>query len=228
MTKSGRLYRGMNDRKLSDVTVDTWVQGGPLTLEDLVGSVVLVEVFQVNCPGCFLYALPKAIELHNLYQGKGLAVIGVATAFEDYDKNTVENLQRLVETGEVIGETLSVLSQQGMLTEDRLEWRLPFPVGMDRVVPDTEPVTQERMLWYARECVPEFDQFTEDKQQTVLNQVKKFLQQKTMKAETFDRFALQGTPSSIVFDRTGHVRNVSFGRIDQQQSLVVQCLAEAR
>jgi len=215
----------MKDYFLSDISVDTWVQGGPITLNDLVGSVVLVEVFQVNCPGCFLYALPKAIQLHETYKEKGLVVIGLATAFEDYDKNTLENLQGLVKTGEVIGETFKALTRQGMLTESRLEWRLPFAIGMDRVEPDTEPVTQERTLQYTRNCLPDFDELGEDKKQAALQQVRNYLQQKTMKAETFERFSLQGTPSSILFDRKGHVQDVSFGQNEHQQSLIEQCLA---
>jgi hypothetical protein len=215
----------MSDYSLSDISVETWVQGGPMTLNDLVRSVVLVEVFQVNCSGCFLYSLPKAIQLHETYKEKGLVVIGLATAFEDYDKNTLGNLQRLIETGEVIGETLKALTRQGMLTDNKLEWRLPFPVGMDRVLPDTEPVTTERVLRYTRDCLPGFDELGEDKKQAALQQIRNYLQQKTMKAETFERFSLQGTPSSILFNRNGHVQDVSFGQIENQQSLIEQCLA---
>ncbi|GJL64355.1 MAG: hypothetical protein NPIRA04_30090 [Nitrospirales bacterium] len=217
----------MNNHSLSDISVDTWVQGGPLTLEELVGSVILVEVFQVNCPGCFLYALPKAIQLHETYQDKGLNIIGLATAFEDYDKNTTENLQRLVDTGEVIGETLKALTHQGMLTDGKLEWRLPFPVGMDRVVPESEPVTQEKVERYAHDILPNFGELAEDQKLNVLNQVQNYLKKKTMKAETFDRFSLQGTPSAIMFDRKGLLRDVSFGQMEHQRSLVEQCLAEA-
>ena len=58
-----------------------WVQGQPTNLDQLLGRVVLIEVFQVNCPGCFLYSLPQAIDLHQRYYDKGLSVIGMATAF---------------------------------------------------------------------------------------------------------------------------------------------------
>ncbi len=198
-----------------------------MNLTDLLGSVVLVEVFQVNCPGCFLYALPKAIQLHEHYQDKGLKIIGLATAFEDYDKNTLGNLERLVKSGEVIGETLKALTHQGMLTDGKLEWRLPFPVGMDRVQPDTEPLTQERILEYTRNCLPGFDELSEDRKQTALNQVRNYLQQKTMKAETFERFSLQGTPSSILFDRKGQVQNISFGQNGNHQTLIEPFLKSA-
>ena len=48
-----------------------------------------------------------------------------------------------------------------------------------------------------------------------------------MKAETFERFSLQGTPSAIVFNRKGHVQNVSFGQLESQEPLIRECLASA-
>lgn len=213
-----------NSPLLSDITVDTWVQGKPVTAEDLAGSVVLIEVFQVNCPGCFLYTLPKAIQLHEKYQDKGLIIIGLATAFEDYDKNTLENLRRLVETGEVVGETFKALSQYGMLKDGKVDWRLPFSVGMDRIMPETDPVTDEKVLRYAREVLPTFDELNDEQKNVVLSQVRNYLTHKTMKAVTFERFALQGTPSSILFDRNGQLRDVSFGQATRQESMIEQCL----
>ena len=53
-----------------ELIIDTWVQGGPLTLADLHGKVVLVEVIQVNCPGCFVNGLPEAIRLYQKYNNK--------------------------------------------------------------------------------------------------------------------------------------------------------------
>ena len=136
-------------------------------------------------------------------------------------------MHRFVETGEVIGETLKALTRHGMLTDGKLEWRLPFAVGMDRVLQETEPGTQERMLRYARECLPGFDELMEDRKHATLNQVGAYLEQKRMKAETFERFSLQGTPSTIVFNRKGHVHNVSFGQLESQEPLIRECLASA-
>jgi len=216
----------MNNHLLSDIAVDTWVQGGPISLGDLIGSVVLIEVFQVNCPGCFIYSLPRAIDLHERYHQQGLVVIGLATAFEDYDKNTLENLQKLVTTGEVIGETFKALNQHGILLQGKLPWKIPFAVGMDRVVAETEPVTDERVLRYANEFLPEFDKFSDEQKKSVQQQVRHYMEQKSMKAETFERFALQGTPSCILFDRKGQLKDVSFGQIDYKQAMVEHFLAE--
>lgn len=217
----------MNNLILTDVAVDTWVQDGPAKMEDLLGSVVLIEVFQVNCPGCFLYALPNAIQLHEKYSDHGLVIIALATAFEDYDKNTLENLRLLVGTGEVIGETYKALNQRGLLVDhSKLPWKLPFAVGMDRIEPDNEPVTEERVLAYARQLLGQIDQLQEDQQQAIKNQIQTFLEQKHMKAETFERFSLQGTPSAILFDRKGMLQDVSFGQVAHKQSAIEQLLAQ--
>ena len=95
---------------------------------------MLVEVFQVNCPGCFLYSMPEAIDIYRKYRDKGLTVLGLATAFEDFDKNNLENLQKLVSTGEVIGETFRAFSSSSWADEGGLPYKLPFPVAMDMLV----------------------------------------------------------------------------------------------
>jgi len=216
----------MNNLTLADVAIDTWVQGGPIDFNDFADSVVLIEVFQVNCPGCFIYALPTAVKLYEQYHDKGLEIIALATAFEDYDKNTLDNLKLLVNSGEVIGETFKALSQNGLLVGNgKLSWKIPFSVAMDRVVPDNEPVTDQRVLAYTRQLLSQFDKLPDEQQQSILNQVRTFLEQKIMKAETFERFALQGTPSALLFDRNGKLHNVSFGQVDYKQRLIEQLLA---
>jgi len=215
----------MNPPQLTDIVVNDWVQGGPVDFSALNGSVVLIEVFQVNCPGCFLYSLPKAIQLYEHYHEQGLVIIALATAFEDYDKNTLDNLRKLVETGEVIGETNKAMNQYGLLENGKVSWKIPFAVGMDRVVPDNEPVSEQRILMYIERILPDFKQLPQEHQKTVFNQVEQYMKQKTMTAETFERFSLQGTPSSILFDREGQLIDVSFGQVEHKQSMIEQCLA---
>ncbi len=38
--------------KAPNLDISTWVQGKQTNIEGEKGNVVLVEVFQVNCPGC--------------------------------------------------------------------------------------------------------------------------------------------------------------------------------
>ena len=114
--------------------VSTWVQGAPTNFDQERGHIVVLEVFQVNCPGCFLYAIPDAIRLYHKYRNDGVRVLGLATAFEDYDKNTLDNLRLLAETGQVTGETRKALAMSGQLQEgDRLPYEIPFALGMDNL-----------------------------------------------------------------------------------------------
>ena len=98
-------------QKAPNLKVSKWVQGMDTNLDKQGDNIVLVEVFQVNCPGCFMYGIPESIQIYNKYKSDGVSVLGMATAFEDYDKNTIENLELLLETGETIGETRKMLSQ---------------------------------------------------------------------------------------------------------------------
>jgi glutathione peroxidase-family protein len=124
--------------KAPNLAVSTWVQGKPTNIEEERGNVVLIEVFQVNCPGCFLYGIPEAIEIYRKYRDSGVTVLGLATAFEDFDKNNLENLQKLVNRGEVIGETYRAFSSSGQLSGgNKLPYKIPFPVATDLlVIPD--------------------------------------------------------------------------------------------
>ena len=104
-------------QKAPNLKISKWVQGMDTNFDKEGDNIVLVEVFQVNCPGCFMYGIPEAVEIHNKYKSDGVTVLGVATAFEDFDKNTLANLELLVNTGEVIGETQKMLSQYGQLQD---------------------------------------------------------------------------------------------------------------
>ena len=130
-----------------NLSVSTWVQGAATNLDQQRGNVVLIEVFQVNCPGCFLTAIPEAIKVHDHFAGQPVTVLGIATAFEDWDKNNLDNLQRLVETGEVIGETRLLLERAEMLDDGKLRYRIPFPLAMDELIPVSGDPTREQAVW---------------------------------------------------------------------------------
>lgn len=207
--------------------VSEWVQGDPTNIDQEQGHVVLVEVFQVNCPGCFLHALPEAISIYKHYKGQGIRVIGIATAFEDFDKNTVENLRLLAETGEVIGETKNVLSAYGQLEEgNRLPYSIPFPLAMDQLTKTPGEVSQGKIMQLIYSKLPHFDSYPENDKHTIRQRVKRYLESKSYSAETFEKYGLQGTPSTILVDRTGILRDVSFGQVGHMKTRVHQLLNE--
>jgi thiol-disulfide isomerase/thioredoxin len=208
------------------LAVSEWVQGGPVNFDQLRGRVVLVEVFQVNCPGCFLYALPEAAELHRKYKEAGLTVLGVATAFEDFDKNTLENLCRLAERNEVIGETFKTLTQHGQLDQGRLKYRIPFPLAMDRMTERQGDITDQDILDFIHGRLPDFDRQPDANRQQIVRQVRNYLESLRYHAETFERFQLKGTPSQILIDKQGVLRACEFGAFPDLENHLVKLLQE--
>lgn len=208
------------------LSVSDWIQGNEVNFDRLLGQVVLVEVFQVNCPGCFLYALPQAVELYRKYSEQGLAVLGVATAFEDFDKNNLENLTRLAEHGEVVGETLQVLTEQGKLSAGRLPYRIPFPLGMDRLVRRRGEITDNVIANFIQDHIPDFEQRPTAHQQQIRQQALSYLQSLDYHAETFERFELKGTPSHILIDKKGILRDCAFGAYPELEARILGLMQE--
>ena len=198
--------------KAPNLQVTTWVQGKPTNIDNEKGNVVIVEVFQVNCPGCFLYSIPETIDIYRKYNDKGLTVLGIATAFEDFDKNNLENLQKLLSTGEIIGETYRAFSSTGQLNdENKLPYRIPFPVAMDMLVKHSGPLTQSKIMDFIETNIPSFRSYSEKDRQALIERVKQYLQSKEYSAKTFEEYALRGTPSIILIDRKGILRGTYFG-----------------
>ena len=198
--------------KAPNLQVSTWVQGKPTNINNEKGKVVLVEVFQVNCPGCFLYSIPETIDIYRKYKDKGLTVLGLATAFEDFDKNNLENLQKLLSTGEVIGETYRAFSSTGQLKDqNKLPYKIPFPVAMDMLVKHSGILTESKIMDFIEANIPTFRSYPEKDRQILIERVKQYLHSKQYSAKTFEEYALRGTPSVILIDRTGILRGTYFG-----------------
>ncbi len=198
--------------KAPNLKVSKWVQGLPTNIDNEKDNLVLVEVFQVNCPGCFLYGIPEAIDIHKKYGKDGVTVMGLATAFEDYDKNTLENLELLLKTGEVIGETKNVLGQYGKLEDNKLPYKIPFRVAMDSLKKESADLSQSKVMDFIESQFPDFRTYSEQYRTEFVERVKQYLRSKQYTAETFEEYALRGTPSSILIDKKGILRHVGFGQ----------------
>jgi thiol-disulfide isomerase/thioredoxin len=213
--------------KAPNLQVSTWVQGKPTNIDKEKGNVVLVEVFQVNCPGCFIYGIPEAIDIYKKYKDKGLTVLGISTAFEDYDKNTIENLQKLVTTGEVIGETYRAFGQYGQLKDgNKLPYKIPFPVGFDVLKKENGQMTDNKVMGFIEANIPDFRSYSEKDRQVLVERVKQYLRTKEYSAKTFEDYALRGTPSSILVDRKGILRSTFFGSNGFLEGAVEELLKE--
>lgn len=106
-----------------DWDVSRWFNTeGALHLADLRGQVVLIEAFQMLCPGCVSYALPLAKKVHEVYGAQGVAVIGLHTVFEHHSAMQPHALEAFL-----------------------YEYRIRFPVGVDAPLQhSTLPTTMAR------------------------------------------------------------------------------------
>jgi thiol-disulfide isomerase/thioredoxin len=212
--------------KAPNLQVSTWVQGRPTNIDAEKGNVVVIEVFQVNCPGCFLYGIPEAIDLYEKYRDRGVTVLGMATAFEDYDKNTLENLQKLLTTGEVVGETYRALSMHGMLRTGKLPYKIPFPVSMDLLKKENGQLTESKVTDFIEANVPDFRTYGEKDRQVLVERVREYLKRKEYSAKTFDEYTMRGTPTSLVIDKKGNLRYNLFGATGHLERIVQELLGE--
>ena len=216
----------ISDSTAPNLKISEWVQGNPTNLDQLRGKVVLVEVFQVNCPGCFLYGIPEAIEVYAKYRKEPLTVLGLATAFEDFDKNNLDNLKKLLTTGEVVGETLSALQKHDWLNGNKLRYKIPFPVAMDNLVSHDAEHLDQKVNKIIEHEIPKFDRLSYGEQMRIRNRIRDYVLHQELTAETFETYGMNGTPTSLLIDKEGRLRHQLFGTTGKLDKLVKMLLAE--
>jgi len=195
----------------SNLEVDEWVQGDPSNIDQERGKVILIEVIQVNCPGCFIAGLPEVIEVYTKHKDDPLTVWVLATAFEDFGLNTLENLKKLVATGDVVGETQAHLMEQNLLSLGKLPYSFPFPVAWDKLVKrDGTAGSDEIEDWFRRDF-PNFASLPDSTRSAIRSEISNYLAKKKFDALTFDKMGLRGTPSTILIDKEGVLRHKLFG-----------------
>lgn len=89
-----------------------------LKLLDFRGKVVLIEAFQMLCPGCVVHGIPLAQAVQRHFSSDQVMVIGLHTVFEHHEAMTPVSLKAFLH-----------------------EYRITFPVAVDRQgtgpLPDT-------------------------------------------------------------------------------------------
>ena len=146
--------------------VREWLNAdAPLSLESLRGKVVLLEAFQMLCPGCVSHGIPQAQRARQAFPEDALAVIGLHTVFEHHQAQG------------------SAAALKAFLHENRVR----FPVGIDAHA-DGDPIPL------------------------------------TMRA-----YAMQGTPTLLLYDRAGRLRLQRFGTVEDMAlgAAIATLLAEA-
>ncbi|NER15383.1 hypothetical protein GWK08_18150 [Leptobacterium flavescens] len=168
----------------------------------------LLLVFQVNCPGCFSYALPVFNRLYEQWNNGDISFLALSTAFEDFDRNTEENTQRLVKEGFLVGETKRFMAQQGF---EELPYSLDFPVAMDKI--EKELPDLDRILDNICSSTPGFDTLPEFEKVSYRNRVAAYLNSLEKTALTFTLNGLRGTPSFVLFNSDYDILSHWFGHV---------------
>lgn len=104
------------------LSVSQWFNTArPISLEALSGQVVVIEAFQMLCPGCVSHGLPQAQRIADAFAGD-VTVLGLHTVFEHHDAMGPVSLQAFLH-----------------------EYRIGIPVGVDtHDRPGGTPVTMAR------------------------------------------------------------------------------------
>jgi hypothetical protein len=132
----------------------------------------------------------------------------------------------LIENGDVVGETQRMLERLGRLIDGRLPYRIPFPVAMDRLRKRQAGVSQDLIATFINDRIPGFDRQPETYQQKIRQQVQHYFESLTYHAETFELFDLKGTPSHILVDKQGLLRECAFGDYPDLETRVQDLLRE--
>ncbi len=113
---------GAGSRSAPPLEVSQWFNTQtPVTLADLRGQVVVIEAFQMLCPGCVSHGLPQAQRIVGTF-GDDVTVLGLHTVFEHHDAMTPVSLEAFLH-----------------------EYRIGFPVGVDaHDRPGGMPITMGR------------------------------------------------------------------------------------
>ena len=65
--------------------IEAWINGGPLTMEDLRGQVVLIDFWTYTCINC-IRTFPYLKQWHSRYADDGLVIVGVHTPEFEFEK----------------------------------------------------------------------------------------------------------------------------------------------
>ncbi len=87
-------------RKAPEWEVSEWINGDGVALSDLKGQVVIVEFFQLWCPGCNNFSIPLMKKWHKTFavqreSGK-LTMLSIHTVFEGHSYQNPDKLKKFV------------------------------------------------------------------------------------------------------------------------------------
>ena len=85
-----------------EITAARWLNAeSKITLKQQRGKVTVVVIFQMLCQGSLKHGLPQAMRLRAAFDAKEVAVLGLHMAFENFDKQTIEDVEKFLELSHI-------------------------------------------------------------------------------------------------------------------------------
>lgn len=168
-------------------------------------------IFQVNCPGCFIYGIPLINKWYREHKDN-VGFIGISTCFEDYEYNTEENTLKLLKDGFMIGETKKYFESHQIS-----KYPIPplFPVAYDKTVPTKDYLTEELILEICS-SIPGFETYDLQQANEIKSRIFAHYRTHPEMALTFNSNHLRGTPSYIFFDKEYNITQSVFGQLKSE------------
>lgn len=117
-------------RPAPPLSVSRWFNTDePVTLDALRGRVVVIEAFQMLCPGCVSHGLPQARRVFDTFSQDDVAVLGLHCVFEHHEAQGPISLEAFLH-----------------------EYRIGYPVGVD--APDEGGRLPQTMARYGMQGTP--------------------------------------------------------------------------
>jgi hypothetical protein len=167
----------------------------------------LLFVFQVNCPGCFIYGFPLVNKLYWQYRQSGLNVLGISTAFEDFEENTASNTDLLLTEMRLVGATRLALGEFYSQAID-------FSVAVDQLTTGETLATSENIELLCT-AIAGFWELPNSEQVAVRQKMKVYLQRNDKTSATFTLNHLPGTPTFLLVDQNLQLIESWFGHIPE-------------
>lgn len=172
----------------------------------------LLLVFQVNCPGCLIYAFPLFNQLFTHYKSKDISFLGLSTSFEDFGKNNQLNTQKLLQKGMLIGESKTAFKAHGY---SQLPYDILFPVAMDQIASDIHQLKKETN--HICQLNPNYEIWPKFEQEAYFDKISAYLTSLEKFSLTFTLNQLKGTPSLILFNQNHEILKTWFGPVPYEE-----------
>jgi len=175
----------------------------------------ILFTFQVNCPGCFAYGIPFMNGLYDEF-GSNIGILGLSTAFESFDLNTLQNTKQFVNNNTLIGHTKEVFEKEGYLEYPN---PIKFPVSFDSIASENFNYHTSAVFIASQNDI--YLNSSQKEKIIIENNISNFLKKQPIILETFTLNQFKGTPTFTIFNENYDIIHSFFGHEKRQQIIDV-------